>query len=67
MNEIVMVFSDRWPDILEATVQHVYLSLIALFWAVLIAVPVGILLTRYQAWHCWDSWCLCSASGRCLL
>lgn len=49
MNDILMVFADRWPDILEATVQHVYLSLVALFWAVVIAVPVGILLTRYRA------------------
>lgn len=49
MHEIILVFTNRWPDILDATLQHLYLSLVALFWAVLIAVPVGILLTRYRA------------------
>lgn len=48
MNEVIAVLVDRWPDILDATRQHVLLSLISLFWAVLIAVPVGILLTRYR-------------------
>jgi osmoprotectant transport system permease protein len=42
------VFVDRWPDILDATRQHILLSVIALFWSVLIAVPTGILLTRYR-------------------
>ncbi|MFY0543587.1 ABC transporter permease [Brevibacillus sp. H7] len=42
------VLIDRWPDILDATRQHIILSVISLFWATLIAVPAGILLTRYR-------------------
>lgn len=38
----------RWDDILKATWEHIQLSGIAVFWAILIAVPAGILLTRYR-------------------
>lgn len=48
MNEILQVFVDRWPDIVDATWQHILLSLVALFWAILIAVPTGIVLTRFR-------------------
>jgi len=48
VNEIITVLTDRWPDILDATRQHVLLSVVALFWASVIAVPCGILLTRYR-------------------
>jgi osmoprotectant transport system permease protein len=48
MSEIMTVLIDRWPDILDATRQHIILSVISLFWATLIAVPAGILLTRYR-------------------
>lgn len=48
MNEVLVVLVDRWPDILDATGQHILLSAVALFWAVVIAVPLGILLTRYR-------------------
>lgn len=48
MNELISVLQDRWPDILDASRQHIMLSLIALFWSVLIAVPLGVLLTRYR-------------------
>ncbi|MFD2170006.1 ABC transporter permease [Tumebacillus lipolyticus] len=48
MNEILTTFADRWTDILDASLQHMMLSLIALFWAILIAVPLGVLLTRYR-------------------
>ncbi len=48
VNEILTTFADRWTDILDASLQHMMLSLIALFWAILIAVPLGVLLTRYR-------------------
>ncbi|MGB8955397.1 MAG: ABC transporter permease [Tumebacillaceae bacterium] len=48
LQEIYTTMADRWTDIVDATVQHIGLSLIALFWAIVIAVPVGILLTRYR-------------------
>ncbi|HEU4965815.1 MAG TPA: ABC transporter permease [Bacilli bacterium] len=48
LTDIIQTMIDRWPDILESTSQHIVLSLIAIFWAVLIAVPLGILLTRYR-------------------
>ncbi len=48
MNELLLVLVDRWPDILEATGQHILLSGMALFWAIIIAVPLGIFLTRYR-------------------
>lgn len=49
MNDLFNVLADRWPDILDATQQHIILSFIALFWAIVISVPTGILLTR-QRW-----------------
>ncbi|USG66930.1 ABC transporter permease [Brevibacillus ruminantium] len=48
MSEVISVMADRWPDILQATWQHIVLSIVALFWAIVIAVPTGILLTRYR-------------------
>lgn len=48
MNEVIAVIVDRWPDILDATWRHILLSVIALFWSIIIAVPVGIILTRYR-------------------
>ncbi len=48
MSEIITVLVDRWPDILDATRQHIVLSIIALFWATVISIPAGILLTRYR-------------------
>jgi osmoprotectant transport system permease protein len=48
VNDLIAVLIDRWPDILEATWEHLILSGVSLFWAILIAVPIGILLTRYR-------------------
>ncbi|GAA4726874.1 ABC transporter permease [Brevibacillus fulvus] len=48
MNEVMNALVDRWPDILDATWQHIILSIISLFWATVIAVPTGILLTRFR-------------------
>ncbi|CUH94968.1 putative membrane protein [Propionispora sp. 2/2-37] len=44
------ILQDRWQDILLATTQHVELTMISLLLANLIAVPVGIVLTRYRRW-----------------
>ncbi len=41
---------NRWEDILLATIQHIELTIISLIFANLIAVPLGILLTRYRRW-----------------
>jgi osmoprotectant transport system permease protein len=48
--EFIAVIIDRWPDIVTATSQHIALSLAATLSAVLIAVPLGIVLTRYRKW-----------------
>ncbi len=48
MSQILHILVDRWPNILDATWQHIVLSLVSLFWAILIAVPTGILLTRFR-------------------
>jgi osmoprotectant transport system permease protein len=40
----------RWDTILELTMQHLYLSLVSLTIGILIAVPLGVLLTRYRKW-----------------
>jgi osmoprotectant transport system permease protein len=38
----------RWDEITRTTWEHIQLSLVSLLIAILISVPVGILLTRYQ-------------------
>lgn len=42
------LLSDRKIDILLLTVEHIYLTFIALFIAIIIAVPLGILLSRFK-------------------
>ncbi|MCK4260877.1 MAG: ABC transporter permease [Halanaerobiales bacterium] len=39
---------DRWPDIVKGVIEHGELTLIALTLSILVAVPLGILLTRYK-------------------
>lgn len=48
MREMWTMWMERMPDLLAASQQHLWLSMVALFWAVLIAVPLGITLTRYR-------------------
>jgi osmoprotectant transport system permease protein len=45
---LIQEFINRKEDIIDATVQHLELSFVAVIIAILIAVPAGILLTRYQ-------------------
>ncbi|CAM5783576.1 ABC transporter permease [Brevibacillus borstelensis] len=48
MSEVISVMADRWPNIVQASWEHIVLSVVALFWAIVVAVPTGILLTRYR-------------------
>src|SRR5688572_12907079 len=48
MNNLINIFVERWPDILTALGQHMQLALVSMLFVVVIAVPVGIMLTRYQ-------------------
>lgn len=48
MNRLADVFQERREELLAALLEHVQISFIALFFAVLIAIPLGIYLTRKQ-------------------
>ncbi len=48
MNELGEVFQERKNEILSALVEHIQISFIALFFAVLIAIPLGIYITRHK-------------------
>jgi len=46
LENFFMMLQNRWPEILVGTWQHIQLTLVALFIANLIALPLGIVLTR---------------------
>ncbi|WP_080844377.1 osmoprotectant update ABC transporter permease/substrate-binding subunit OpuFB [Cytobacillus gottheilii] len=48
MNDFINVFSDRKGELLQALIEHMQISFIALFFAVLLAIPIGIFLTRKE-------------------
>lgn len=48
--DLLVIMQNRWEDIVFATMQHIELTMISLLLANLIAVPLGILLTRYRRW-----------------
>jgi osmoprotectant transport system permease protein len=48
MTNFAAVFKDRQSELLSALLQHIQISFIALFFAVIIAIPLGIYLTRRQ-------------------
>jgi osmoprotectant transport system permease protein len=48
MNSLASAFSDRKSQLLSALFQHIEISLIALFFSLIIAIPLGIYLTRKQ-------------------
>lgn len=50
MTDLLAILQNRWDDILHATWKHLELTLISLFLANLIAIPVGIFLTRFRRW-----------------
>ncbi|GAB3796799.1 ABC transporter permease/substrate-binding protein [Virgibacillus kimchii] len=48
MNEFISVFQNRQDMLLEKIWEHLQISLISLLIAIIIAVPLGLILTRYQ-------------------
>lgn len=46
--ELLQIFVERWPDILTAAWEHLQLTFVSLFFAILIAIPLGIFLTRHR-------------------
>ena len=46
--ELYAVVLARWPDIAKGFTQHVELTLVALFFSIIIAFPLGIILTRHR-------------------
>lgn len=48
MEELLTIVQERWPDIVETFVEHIELTFISVFFAIIIAVPLGIFLTRYR-------------------
>jgi osmoprotectant transport system permease protein len=46
LNNFLLMLQNRWPEILTGTWEHIQLTLVALFIGNLIALPLGILLTR---------------------
>ncbi|MFT8320060.1 MAG: osmoprotectant update ABC transporter permease/substrate-binding subunit OpuFB [Bacillus sp. (in: firmicutes)] len=48
MNNLISVMTDRKSQLLNALLQHIEISLIALFFSLIIAIPLGIYLTRKQ-------------------
>ena len=50
LTALLNIWQSRSGDIITATVDHIQLTLIALVLANLIAIPLGVLLTRYRRW-----------------
>lgn len=48
MNEFAQVFLERKDDLLSALLEHIQISFIALLFAVIIAIPLGIYITRHK-------------------
>ena len=46
MSNFISVFQDRQDELVQALLEHIQISFIALFFAVIIAVPLGIYLTK---------------------
>jgi len=50
MTMLLDIWNSRSTDIAIATAEHLMLTIIALLLANLLAIPLGVLLTRYQKW-----------------
>lgn len=48
MSALLQTFQERKQELLSALFEHLQISLISLFLAVIIAVPLGIILTRRE-------------------
>lgn len=47
-SQYISFMLERQDQILELTTQHIYLTFVAVFFAVLVAVPLGITITRFE-------------------
>jgi len=47
-SQYISFILERQDQILELTTQHLYLTFVAVFFAVLVAVPLGITITRFE-------------------
>lgn len=47
-NQFLDTIISRWPMVIDSLISHMWLTVISLGFAILIAVPLGILLTRYR-------------------
>lgn len=47
-SQYISFMLERQDQILELTTQHLYLTFVAVFFAVLVAVPLGITITRFE-------------------
>ncbi|MDD4600488.1 Glycine betaine/carnitine/choline transport system permease protein OpuCB [bioreactor metagenome] len=50
LKELLAIWQDRSADIIAATVQHIELTALSLTLAILIAIPLGVFLTRHKKW-----------------
>lgn len=48
LHELVVYVSGHWPRLLGLTLEHIRLALLAVFYGVLVGVPVGFLISRYR-------------------
>lgn len=48
--KLIDIFIERQDDIIRLTIEHMQLSFVSILIAILISVPTGILLTRFQRW-----------------
>jgi osmoprotectant transport system permease protein len=48
MSDLAGVFKERQSELFSALIEHIQISFIALFFAVLISIPLGIYLTRHK-------------------
>lgn len=48
MNEFTQVLQERKDELIRALLEHIQISFIALFFAAIIAIPLGIYLTRHK-------------------
>ena len=65
MSNFINVFQVRQDELVQALLEHIQISFIALFFAVIIAVPLGIYLTKKSAHrreHHWRYRCIADHS-----
>jgi len=48
LSEYISFMLERQDQIMELTAQHIYLTFIAVIFAILVAVPLGIFITRFE-------------------